>query len=220
MSFKQPPELYELQSDALGENLSVNPYMTASPISSKNKKLNTAKQFIVGAINELLTTIQGIKSSVNSSLNQQQVVLGDFSADPTLVTDLKKIDASVIKGLIKIYKDMCGDLDSPKDISVVAPSIKEAILKMSSDIDSMKAHKDQKDEYITSGPTATHEFLLTYKPMVDTIKLFVNGIKYDHAYDPETRLASWVFPASSGGFDLLENFKVEIVYDYLYAENI
>ena len=220
MSFKQPPELHELQSDALGESLAANPYMTASPIASKNKKLNTVRQFVIGAINELLVLINNIKTSVNSSLNQQQAVIGDFTNDPTLVSDLHKIDASVIKGLIRIYKDVSGDIDSPKDISAIAPSIKEAILKMSSDIDSIKRCYDHKDKYVTAGPTPTHEFLLNYKPVVDTIKLHVNGIKYEHTYNPDTRIVSWVFPASSGGFDLLENFNVEIVYDYLYAENI
>lgn len=219
MSFKQPPELYELQADALGESIQNNPYLPKSVLATKNKGLNTVKQFITGAINELLSAINTIKTAVNTSLNQQQSVLGDFVTDPKLVSDLQKIDTSVIKALIKIYKDMAGDLDNPKDISAVAPSIKEAILKLSEKIESNRRCFDFKDEYLTTGPMPTHAFLLTFIPIQDTIKLTVNGIEYAHHYDPDTRLVHWVFSSVTGGFDLRDGFAVKIVYDYLYAEN-
>jgi hypothetical protein len=220
MSFKQPPELYELQADTLGESIASNPYLPKSPTPSKNKGLNTIKQFVTGAINELLATINSIKTLVQTSLGQQQTVLGDFIADPMLVTDLQKIDTSVIKALVKIYKDMAGDLDSPKDISTIAPSIKEAIQKLSDQIESEKRFADYKDEYFTSGSAAMHSFLLTYNPVISTIKLSVNGVEYDHTYDANTRLVHWVFSEDNGGFDLTDGFAIKIVYDYLYLENV
>lgn len=220
MSFKQPPELYELQADALGESIASNPYLPKSPLATKNKGLNTVKQFITGAINELLATINTIRTSVTTQLGQQQAVLGDFTVDATLVTDLQKIDASVLQALVKIYKDMAGDLDNPKDISTIAPSIKEAILKLSEEIESSKRITDYKDEYYTTGPAPMHAFLLTFTPIESTVKFYVNGVQYDCSYDPATRLAHWLFTEGNGGFDLTEGFAVTIIYDYLISENV
>jgi hypothetical protein len=131
MSFKQPPELHELQSDALGASLVDNPHLPASPIPSKNKALNTSKPYVTGAINELLQTIENIRNLVQTSLSQQQAVLGDFVSEPTLLSELQKIDTSVLKAIIKLSKEIEGDIDNPQDISAIAPSIKEAILKLS-----------------------------------------------------------------------------------------
>jgi hypothetical protein len=219
MSFKQPPELHELQADTLGESIQNNSYLPKSPLATKNKGLNTVKQFVTGAINELLIMVTSIKATVVTSLGQQQEVIGDFTANPSLVTDLKKIDASVLHALVKIYKDMAGDLNNPKDISTVAPSIKEAILKLSKELESEKRFSDFKEEYLTSGAAPMHSFLLTYKPIESTIKLKVNGIEYGHNYDPTTRLVRWIFTKANGGFDLTKGFAVKITYDYLYAEN-
>jgi hypothetical protein len=104
MSFKQPPALHELQYDALGASVVDNPYLPASPIPSKNKVLNTSKPYVTGAINELLQTIENIRNLVQTSLSQQQAVLGDFIADPTLLSELQKVDSSVLKAIIKLSK--------------------------------------------------------------------------------------------------------------------
>jgi hypothetical protein len=104
VSFKQPPALHELQYDALGASLVDNPHLPASPIPSKNKALNTSKPYVTGAINELLQTIENIRNLVQTSLSQQQAVLGDFIADPTLLSDLQKVDSSVLKAIIKLSK--------------------------------------------------------------------------------------------------------------------
>jgi hypothetical protein len=104
MSFKQPPALHELQYDALGASIVDNPYLPSSPIPSKNKALHTSKPYVTGAINELLQTIENIRNLVQTSLSQQQAVLGDFIADPTLLRDLQKVDSSVLKAIIKLSK--------------------------------------------------------------------------------------------------------------------
>ncbi|MDR1701785.1 MAG: hypothetical protein LBR56_03305 [Sporomusaceae bacterium] len=130
MPFKQPPELHELQSDVLGVSLIDNPHLPGSPIPSKNKALKTSKPYVTGAINELLQTIENIRNLAQTSLSQQQAVLGDFVSDSTLISNLQKIDSSVLKAIIKLSKEIEGDINDPQDISAIAPSIKEAILKL------------------------------------------------------------------------------------------
>jgi parallel beta-helix repeat protein len=104
MSFKKPPELHELQYDALGVSVVDNPYLPASQIPSKNKVLNTSKPYVTGAINELLQKIENIRNLVQTSLSQQQAVLGDFVSNPALISDLQKIDATVLEAIIKLSK--------------------------------------------------------------------------------------------------------------------
>jgi hypothetical protein len=157
MSFKQPPALHELQYDALGASIVDNPYLPASPIPSKNKVLNTSKPYVTGAINELLQTIENIRNLVQTSLSQQQAVLGDFIADPTLLRDLQKIDTSVLKAIIKLSKEIEGDSNNPPDISAIAPSIKEAILKLSA---TMTQPESAYEIWLELGNTGTKEDFL------------------------------------------------------------
>jgi hypothetical protein len=104
MSFKKPPELHELQYDALGASLVDNPHLPASQIPAQNKALNTSKTYVTGAINELLQTIENIRNLVQTSLSQQQAVLGDFISNPALISELQKIDATVLEAIIKLSK--------------------------------------------------------------------------------------------------------------------
>jgi hypothetical protein len=161
MSFKQPPELHELQSDVLGASLVDNPHLPASPIPAKNKALNTGKTYITGAINELLQTIENIRNLVGTSLSQQQAVLGDFVSAPELLRKLQKVDASVLEAIVKLAKEIAGDLDQPQDISAIAPNIKEAILKLSAAIEKPESVYDIWLELGNTGTKA--EFLSSLK---------------------------------------------------------
>lgn len=220
MPFKQTPELYEIQFDVLGESLTNNPYLPPSPIPSKNKVLNTGKDFITGAINELLLEIITINNVVDDSLSQQQAVLGDFIANPSLAADLKKIDTSILRALVKIYQEMSGDLNSPTDISGISPSVKGAILKLNEELVKEKRYIGYRNEYSTTGTEPTHSFLLTYVPIENSIRLFVNGVEYGYDYNTDSRVLYWIFNKDNGGFDLTEGFKVKIVYDFLYEKNM
>ncbi|MDR1701783.1 MAG: hypothetical protein LBR56_03295, partial [Sporomusaceae bacterium] len=70
---------------------------------------------------------------------------------------LQKIDASVLKAIIKLAEDIEGDLNDPQDISAIAPSIKEAILKLSA---TMEKPESAYEIWLALGNTGTKEDFL------------------------------------------------------------
>ncbi len=53
---------------------------------------------------------------------------------------------------------------------------------------------------------------------VGKVKMLINGVSYteneEFELDRDTRLATWIYTDTAGGFDLGEGFRVEFVYDF------
>lgn len=64
---------------------------------------------------------------------------------------------------------------------------------------------------------------MKYKPIRDTVSLFINGIRYDKddhfKYDEASNTVTWKFSRAEGGFDLRENFNYTAMYDFYFEEN-
>lgn len=62
-----------------------------------------------------------------------------------------------------------------------------------------------------------------YRPMDGTLRLFINGVRYDadihFKYDYVNRSIIWLFGKSEGGFDLKSEFNYTAVYDMKFYEN-
>lgn len=97
-------QLFKSQYDILFETTETNPYLKASNRASKNKALKTSDKRIIQAINENKTRIDSINSTVISTLNAQNAIIGDQLGD----ADLKAaFDAtgytSLSDGIINLY---------------------------------------------------------------------------------------------------------------------
>lgn len=64
---------------------------------------------------------------------------------------------------------------------------------------------------------------INYKPMDGTLRLFVNGVRYDEdihfKYDEISRSIIWLFYKEDGGFDLKPEYNYTAVYDMKFYEN-
>lgn len=85
-----------------------------------------------------------------------------------------------------------------------------------------KIMNDYQDE-LDSENFKTGTFKLKYKPIRDTVSLFINGIRYDKddhfKYDEASNTVTWKFSRAEGGFDLRENFNYTAMYDFYFEEN-
>ena len=67
--------------------------------------------------------------------------------------------------------------------------------------------------------TIQTSFDLAHIPTEKPVKLYVNGIKYretsDFAVTRPDQLLTWTFTELAGGFDLQEDFELEVVYEFL-----
>ena len=73
-----------MQSYALVENTANNTNMKYSKIPKKNKALNTTNKDVVHAINEVKSSVDNIQKNVTVTLDKQNSVIGDISANPEL----------------------------------------------------------------------------------------------------------------------------------------
>lgn len=67
-------------------------------------------------------------------------------------------------------------------------------------------------------------FLYTnYRPIENTIRLFINGVKYDEGvhfnYDIKSKSIIWTFSSEFGGFDLKPEYNYTAVYDLSFYQN-
>jgi len=69
-------------------------------------------------------------------------------------------------------------------------------------------------------------FELKYKPVENTVKLFINGVAYKsdtyfyyHLLDGKKPIIVWDYLEMDNGFDIQNDFDVTAVYDVLYSEN-
>jgi len=66
-------------------------------------------------------------------------------------------------------------------------------------------------------------FRLTYYPEEITIRLFINGVRYEKDvffyYDFDNKNIVWKFTAANGGFDLDSSYEIIAIYDFNYEFN-
>jgi hypothetical protein len=122
MAYLQQPQLNQTQSDVLIENLNSNTLLPKSPVSALNKGLNTVKQNIIQAVNEVLAMVKTIESTNATSINQQNSVIGNFTSDPSLLVGLKEIDKDIISAIIKINNEV-KNRTIQKDIIFITPKV-------------------------------------------------------------------------------------------------
>ena len=96
-------QLFKSQYDILFETTEKNPYLKASSRASKNKALKTSDKRIIQAINENKTRIDSINSTVISTLNAQNAIIGDQLGDAELKAAFDATGyASLSEGIIKL----------------------------------------------------------------------------------------------------------------------
>ena len=199
MSYLTGTELNQHQSDVLIEFLAANPLLPKSAVQSLNKGLNTTKQQIIPAINEVLGSLKTLNTTTIASLSQQAGIVGDTMADPTLKTRLV----------------------------AYAPSVIDAILKLADEIASLKAKAtDRYDDFAQSivvADAVQTVFPLQYIPC-SPIQLIVNGVTYTSgfSYDKASNSITWLDTVANkgeGGFDIAKGYEVGFIYDFLYSQN-
>lgn len=69
-------------------------------------------------------------------------------------------------------------------------------------------------------------FELKYRPILDSVKLFINGVAYKsdtyfyyHLLDGNKPIVVWDYLAMNNGFDIKDDFDITVVYDILYSDN-
>ena len=189
-------KIMELQSDILAERLDGNPYLRSHVLISKNKRLMTASQFIIGAINEILKSSESNEVTTKAGLTEIYNVLGHVGIKPELAKQVLSKADSLIELVLKIEKRL-NTIDAAATL-------------------------DQQDVFEVEG-TPQFTFELSHKPSSD-IAFYINGIRYvnaenDRVYemDYDNNTVRWTFTAARGGFDIT-NSTVVISYDFLIAE--
>ncbi len=82
-----PTTMSEMQKEVLAGDLEDNPYLTSSPIPSRDNKLKTTSQKIIGAINELLTSLIINKQSIETySIESNEKIALNTLAIETIAT--------------------------------------------------------------------------------------------------------------------------------------
>ena len=208
------------QADILTQKTTDNPYIVKSPIAARNQQLKTKITTVTGVINEIDREMKELDKTVTNRLNERLEILGNYGLKPEILTELRKIDSSAIEAILRIYKDINGDnMDTPEDISKIAPSMKEAILKMSADIEEVSDKVvNYKESFVVKDGEPYSQFKLRYVPIEESIRLQVNGVTYDCAYLPDQKCVEWIFTDANGGFDLDSTYSVNVFYDYLKSE--
>jgi hypothetical protein len=71
-----------------------------------------------------------------------------------------------------------------------------------------------------------HEFELSYKPILQSMMMLINGIAYInndtttfYTYSDSAKTVRWVFDSSVGGFDLEDGFNIAFIYNINIADN-
>ena len=96
-------QLFKSQYDILFETTETNPYLKASARASKNKALKTSDKRIIQAINENKSRIDSINSTVISTLNAQNAIIGNQLGDPNLKAAFDATGyANLSDGIIKL----------------------------------------------------------------------------------------------------------------------
>lgn len=99
----------------------------------------------------------------------------------------------------------------------------DIIGNLSGKIEKYAKHKMNDYTDILEETGMVNEFFIKYKPIKDTVRLVINGIRYEenvHFIFNENELKiTWLFTEEFGGFDLQDDFYVVAVYDFLFEEN-
>lgn len=184
----------ELQSDILAEKLSDNPYLKYHVLIEKNKRLSTANQTVIGAINEVLRKVQSASNTNKVALAELYNVLGHVGAKPELSSKV----LSQAPSLIELVLDLKARIDSGE---IGTGGFSSRI-------------KFQKDVFMV-GHEPQSTFPLSFKPRPNSIFITVNGIKYNDGFriDENSNTLIWLFGDNAGGFDIIES---EVIIHYTY----
>lgn len=187
---KLSTNINEVQSDILIENVTNNPLLKASTISTRNKSLDTSAKNVIRSINELLVKINKIEEYTKTSVDNQYQAIGDLTTHPEMITNLHAVSPSIIELLLDVNTRL-------KAIENLA--------------------KDDFEDVFTVGDAVQTEFKLTHKPL-GKIYVYIDGLKYlksNYEYNSETNTITWIFTESKGGFDIKDS---EVVFEYDYIE--
>ncbi|WP_312339261.1 hypothetical protein [Anaerospora hongkongensis] len=197
MPYTQPPQLHQMQSDVLIENLNTNSLLPKSTVAALNKGLNTGKQNVIQGINELLSTLKTLQASVATTINQQNSVIGDFTTDPTLLIELQKLDVNILSAIVKLNQEI-------------------------QQLKNQNRFEDFSQDIVVISEMPTTEFVLKYKPC-SPIQVFINGLLYKDSnwtYVKADNKIIWNFTEENDGFNIDKDFVVSLIYDFLYSENV
>ena len=119
--------IQELQSDILLEDLSSNTLFKYSALPSKNKKLDTTRQNVIQAINEIKSSQTSLITTVNNNLNKQFEAIGDVVASADVKSKLQALGTNMVTALYNA-KNQIANLETKtdvtnKDIVFVIPKI-------------------------------------------------------------------------------------------------
>ena len=186
-------DIKKLQADVLGENVKDDhPYLKKNKSAAKSKQLTTERGFIVGAINELVSSQANLDESVKASINVIYETLGQLTSN----VELKE----------RVLKE--------------APSLIDLVLNLNTEVKNEIANKYVFHEQTFQVTDNTETFQLD-KSNIDfsTFKFYVNGVYYPqnkdfYSVDQENNLVIWLFNESNGGFNLKDS-EITINYNYL-----
>lgn len=221
---EQQAQFEILQELILWDDTSDNPNLQPSSIPTKHKALNTNNKNIIKAINEVLDEATNAFVMTNEFKDRMNNVVGDNITNPILMENLNKIEENILKAVVKTYTLLVGDLDSPVDISNFAPSVNEAILKLSETSETQNTLLEFNNyiEEIAVDAINPNILKLKFIPKTKSLTLIINGIKYDKEFftiSKYEKQVEWIFTANNGGFDIATDFDVKACYDLYYSEN-
>lgn len=192
-----------LQSDALLENTSSNPYFKASTNAKLNKAFKTTTKHTVGAVNEVFDALNNLILKVNENIESTKTLLKTSTED---ANDLATLEGTFIHAVMSTKKSV--------------DAINEAIEKgtIGGGATSPASGSIFNDEpSVTSNSQVA--FVLTKTPK-DTanILFFINGIKYSQknwTYDKDSNTITWTSIKSNTtvkGFDIAMSDEITAVY--------
>lgn len=217
-------DLDQMQYDALWDLLNDNPLLPSSTVASRNKALKTSKQNIIGAINELLNTINSQDKTVKSFESLLNQALGEImGSESESWEQLQQIDENVVKAVVRIWYDLGGTMD----LSDIGSSIKDIIRSMNNKLNSHEERIQVLEQSIGVTPNIeelvreipvpvegqVNVFSLSRTPNEKHVILSVNGIEYDETdeftVDRENNTLTW----TNTDFELdIQEDELDVVY--------
>lgn len=192
-------DILKLQADVLGEDIDEDhPYLKKNKNASKSKQFITDRKFVIGAINELVSSQEALSGTTEDALATVYGVLGQIALDQTLKERVLEEAPSLIELVLQLSKDFKEMKENPSSGGIT--NLQEELKKLG-----MVKYERQEDIFnIEDDGEETHTFTLTKNNIdTDSIKLYINGLYY-----PNENKSMYIFGTEGNGLTIswaLEN---------------
>lgn len=202
-------DILKLQADVLGENIDEDhPYLKKNKSASKSKQFITDRKFVIGAINELVSSQEALSGTTEDALATVYSVLGQIALDQTLKERVLEEAPSLIELVLEMNTQIQEMGSNPSTMDLAEELKKIGIVKYEHIEEIFKVDDPDTTTFSISKPTIDYDSLMVY----------VNGIYYPNNGDTYTvnkdnHSIIWTSTLDNGGFNL-DGCQVVISYNY------